>query len=85
MVSSRGRWLGSHGLLILTPLVRHACGRASDVGFDDPEVMAAVSEISTDPSKMMTKYKDNKKVAAFYKAMAGMIGSQLESMENKTL
>jgi len=30
-------------------------------GFDDPEVMAAVSEIADDPSKF-NKYKNNPKV-----------------------
>ena len=30
-------------------------------GFDDPEVMRAVSEVAADPSKI-SKYRNNKKV-----------------------
>ena len=53
-------------------------------GFEDPEVMAAVNEISKDPTAMK-KYKDNKKVAEFYQSMALVMGNRLETMENKPL
>ncbi|KAK3281828.1 hypothetical protein CYMTET_10408 [Cymbomonas tetramitiformis] len=48
-------------------------------GFDDPEVMAAVSEIAEDPKKM-EKYKDNKKVQRFYAAMGNIMGSKFEKL-----
>ncbi|KAJ9509529.1 hypothetical protein QJQ45_001979 [Haematococcus lacustris] len=48
-------------------------------GFDDPEVMAAVEDITRDPDNMK-KYKGNRKVEAFYKAMAGMAGQRLSSL-----
>lgn len=48
-------------------------------GFDDPEVMAAVSDIAQNPKNAL-KYKDNKKVAAFYAAMGKFAGSKLENM-----
>jgi hypothetical protein len=46
--------------------------------------MTTVDEIAKDP-RQMSKYKDNKKVQAFYKAMAGFAGSQLEKQGNKPL
>lgn len=46
--------------------------------------MAAVDEIAKDPNKMM-KYKSNKKVQDFYRAMAMFAGGQLEQMDNKPL
>lgn len=48
-------------------------------GFDDSEVMAAVSEIAEDPKKI-EKYKDNKKVQRFYAAMGNMMGSKFEKL-----
>ena len=53
-------------------------------GFDDPEVMKAVDEIAKNPAAMM-KYKNNRKVLAFYQQMAGMVGNRLEKMgDNST-
>eukprot|EP00898_Chlorokybus_atmophyticus_P002803 jgi/Chlat1/3523/Chrsp23S03701 len=49
-------------------------------GFDDPEVMSAVAEISRDPTAMTTKYRNNTKVAAFYRQVAGMVAGRLEEM-----
>ncbi|KAJ9505538.1 hypothetical protein QJQ45_028048 [Haematococcus lacustris] len=48
-------------------------------GFDDSEVMAAVEDITRNPDNMK-KYKGNRKVEAFYKAMAGMAGQRLSSL-----
>ncbi|KAG1671825.1 hypothetical protein FOA52_000202 [Chlamydomonas sp. UWO 241] len=52
--------------------------------FEDPEVMAAVEAIAKDP-KAMSKYKDNRKVGAFYQAMAGLTGQRLEKLGDKKL
>jgi len=53
-------------------------------GFDDPEVMQAVEEISKNP-QAMRKYQNNPKVLAFYQQMAGMVGQRLEKMgDNST-
>lgn len=54
-------------------------------GFNDPEVMAAVEEIKIDPSKGFSKYKNNQKVQAFYRAMAMFAGNQLETINNKPI
>ncbi|GFH17112.1 STI1 domain-containing protein [Haematococcus lacustris] len=48
-------------------------------GFDDREVMAAVEDITRNPDNMK-KYKGNRKVEAFYKAMADMAGQRLSSL-----
>ena len=48
-------------------------------GFDDPEVMAAVSEIAADPSKM-AKHKGNAKVMAFYQSMAGAMAARFDKL-----
>ncbi|CAG9465840.1 unnamed protein product [Pedinophyceae sp. YPF-701] len=45
-------------------------------GFDDPEVMAAVQDVASNPGAI-SKYKDNKKVLEFYQAMAGLVGDRL--------
>lgn len=50
--------------------------------FDDPEVMKAVDEIGKDPSKAATKYRDNKRVQAFYGAFGQMMGEKLEAIGN---
>ena len=51
-------------------------------GFDDPEVMKAVEEISKDPSAMM-KYQNNPKVIKFYQKMAGFVGDRLTDLGEK--
>lgn len=51
----------------------------SPQGFDDPEVMAAVSAIAADPTQF-DKYKHNAKVQRFYAAMGMMMGEKLEKM-----
>ena len=48
-------------------------------GFDDPEVMRAVEEISKDPSAM-ARHQNNPKVAKFYRAMAGMMASRCDEL-----
>jgi len=48
-------------------------------GFEDPEVMAAVNDVAQNPQHM-AKYRNNKKVQAFYAAMAGLMGQKLEGM-----
>ncbi|EFJ42953.1 hypothetical protein VOLCADRAFT_96874 [Volvox carteri f. nagariensis] len=47
--------------------------------FDDPEIMAAVSDIAANPQNIK-KYKDKPKVAAFYAAMGKLMGEKLDSM-----
>mmetsp|Transcript_9278 Transcript_9278/g.22994 ORF Transcript_9278/g.22994 Transcript_9278/m.22994 type:complete len:213 (-) Transcript_9278:72-710(-) len=53
-------------------------------GFEDPEVMAAVSDVAQNPQNMK-KYADNKKVLAFYSAMGAMAGQKLEKMGDTKL
>ncbi|KAF5829902.1 hypothetical protein DUNSADRAFT_15325 [Dunaliella salina] len=48
-------------------------------GFGDPEVMAAVNDVAQNPQHM-AKYRDNKKVQAFYATMASVMGQKLEGM-----
>lgn len=48
-------------------------------GFDDPEVMKAVAEVAENPAAF-SKYKDNKKVLAFYQSMAGIVGDRLTEL-----
>jgi suppressor of tumorigenicity protein 13 len=48
-------------------------------GFDDPEVMRAVEEVSKNPAAM-AKYQSNPKVANFYRAMAGMMASRCDEL-----
>ena len=51
-------------------------------GFDDPEVMAAVTEIAANP-EAIRKYANNKKVTDFYAAMGGLMGQRLEQEAKK--
>jgi len=48
-------------------------------GFDDPEVMRAVEEVSKNPAAMV-KHQSNPKVAKFYRAMAGMMASRCDEL-----
>lgn len=52
-------------------------------GFDDPEVMRAVDEIAKDPTAF-AKYRNNKKVLAFYQQMAGFVGERLTEKGSAT-
>ncbi|KAG2443035.1 hypothetical protein HYH02_009450 [Chlamydomonas schloesseri] len=45
--------------------------------FDDPEVMAAVSDVAANPAAIK-KYQDKPKVKAFYAMMGKMMGEKLE-------
>lgn len=46
--------------------------------FSDPEVMAAVAEIASTPSKFQ-KYKNNQKVVKFYEAFGKLLGQKLQN------
>ena len=48
-------------------------------GFDDPEVMAAVTEISQNP-KAMAKHQSNPKVVTFYQSMAQMMADRCDEL-----
>ena len=48
-------------------------------GFDDPEVMAAVTEISQNP-QAMAKHQSNPKVVKFYQSMAQMMADRCDEL-----
>ena len=49
-------------------------------GFADPEVMAAVTMMQTDPKGAMAKYGGNPKVRDFIKVFSGMMGNHFEKI-----
>lgn len=46
--------------------------------FSDPDVMAAVSDIASNPSKFQT-YKNNPKIVKFYEAFGKLLGEKLQN------
>ncbi|KAK9823516.1 hypothetical protein WJX72_003346 [[Myrmecia] bisecta] len=48
-------------------------------GFDDPEVMAAVADVSANP-KNMKKYQNSPKVIAFYKQMGSVMAARCDQL-----
>jgi len=49
-------------------------------GLEDPEIMAAVSEIANNPDAMH-KYKHNKKVTAFYNHLGKLMKDRIDKEE----
>lgn len=49
-------------------------------GLEDPEIMAAVSDIAGNPDAML-KYKHNKKVPAFYNQLGKLMKDRMEKQD----
>ncbi len=51
-------------------------------GLEDPDIMAAVSDIAANPSAI-DKYKNNKKVVTFYNQLGKFMGQQIKKQDEK--
>jgi hypothetical protein len=51
-------------------------------GLEDPDIMAAVSDIAANPSAIY-KYKNNKKVVTFYNQLGKFMGQQIKKQDEK--
>jgi hypothetical protein len=51
-------------------------------GLEDPDIMAAVSDIAANPSAI-DKYKHNKKVVTFYNQLGKFMGQQIKKQDEK--
>lgn len=52
-------------------------------GFDDPEVMRAVQDVAQNPANIQ-KYKNNKKVQAFYQQMGSVMAQRCDELGSST-